>query len=332
MGLEIQQMANDWYAQIMGETQGPLTSAQVKQLARIGQIATDTLLKRGENGTWVSADQVQGLFAPSARTNGHTPPAPPVQPPPHDRNGGSPKLPVAKESMPFVKPKVASTRRRKQGGLFAGIVYAIDPMFERYLTPWIIRCTWGLVLLAAVLAMGFFVFVDGLVLANAQPDRSAVALAEMDVNEARALVHEIEEMRERWKRQASPSGRDYSRSEPYDSSESNSRPEVSKVDALDEAKTRLAIAEKRLADAIANAPTKWQAAMELAPGQALLLALQSIACILAVLWLRVLLESGIVLFNIVTKLGSIDDRLAVMNRRETAGPAQPPAEPVASTA
>ena len=48
------------------------------------------------------------------------------------------------------------------------------------------------------------------------------------------------------------------------------------------------------------------------PAQALLYAIQLIGCVIAILWVRVILEIGVVLFNIVTKLGSIDSHLAGM--------------------
>lgn len=53
-----------WYFQVMGEEHGPVSSAQLKALARSGRISQDTFVKKGPDGNWVSAASVQGLFDP----------------------------------------------------------------------------------------------------------------------------------------------------------------------------------------------------------------------------------------------------------------------------
>ena len=55
-------MTSEWYYQIMGETIGPVTGAEMKGLLEEGSIALDALVRRGE-GNWVFADRVTGLFA-----------------------------------------------------------------------------------------------------------------------------------------------------------------------------------------------------------------------------------------------------------------------------
>ena len=55
-------MPVSWHYQVMGETIGPLTSKQVRELAKNGTITRDTLLRNREEGKWVLADRVKGLF------------------------------------------------------------------------------------------------------------------------------------------------------------------------------------------------------------------------------------------------------------------------------
>ena len=56
-------MAQDWFYQIMGTECGPLSSFELKQLAQIGKISPDTLVKKGASGNWVLADKVKGLLS-----------------------------------------------------------------------------------------------------------------------------------------------------------------------------------------------------------------------------------------------------------------------------
>ena len=46
----------------MGETIGPLTSKQVREFAKNRTITRDILLRKREEGKWVLADRVKGLF------------------------------------------------------------------------------------------------------------------------------------------------------------------------------------------------------------------------------------------------------------------------------
>jgi hypothetical protein len=49
------------YTKVMGETQGPFTSIELKQLARSGKLLPDSFVRSGTTGDWVSADRVRGL-------------------------------------------------------------------------------------------------------------------------------------------------------------------------------------------------------------------------------------------------------------------------------
>jgi hypothetical protein len=62
------EMPADWYYRTMGETHGPFTSIQFRQLAQERAISPLTDVRRGVDGDWVSAQRVQGLFDNVAST------------------------------------------------------------------------------------------------------------------------------------------------------------------------------------------------------------------------------------------------------------------------
>jgi TM2 domain-containing membrane protein YozV len=55
-------MAQEWYVDHKGKTVGPFESSQLKQLAKTGKIDRTTKIRRGDEGRWVDATKVQGLF------------------------------------------------------------------------------------------------------------------------------------------------------------------------------------------------------------------------------------------------------------------------------
>ena len=58
-------MSAEWFYQIMGEIHGPFNSTQLKQAAERGTIERDTQVRRGEDGEWVLAERIGGLFSES---------------------------------------------------------------------------------------------------------------------------------------------------------------------------------------------------------------------------------------------------------------------------
>lgn len=56
-------MSRNWYVEHKGKTVGPVTSSQLKQLASTGKIHGETRLRLGDEGNWVHAVKVKGLFA-----------------------------------------------------------------------------------------------------------------------------------------------------------------------------------------------------------------------------------------------------------------------------
>src|SRR4051812_48107780 len=64
-------MANEWFYQVMGVTEGPVSPSELRRLAQEGRIDSSTLIRKGVDGDWMYADRVKGLFEPG-----------PAQPPP----------------------------------------------------------------------------------------------------------------------------------------------------------------------------------------------------------------------------------------------------------
>ena len=56
-------MASQWFYQAMGKSVGPVSSAQLQNLAQRGTITIETPVANAPNGPWVPAARVKGLFA-----------------------------------------------------------------------------------------------------------------------------------------------------------------------------------------------------------------------------------------------------------------------------
>jgi membrane protein YdbS with pleckstrin-like domain len=56
-----------WYVRVGGKVHGPLDSAKIKELAACGKINETTDISRGDNGPFVAAGKVKGLFASTAK-------------------------------------------------------------------------------------------------------------------------------------------------------------------------------------------------------------------------------------------------------------------------
>src|SRR5215213_3989590 len=55
-------MATEWFCKIMGEEWGPMSAEELVAIARRGRLTRDDNVKRGNQGTWVRAEVVRGLF------------------------------------------------------------------------------------------------------------------------------------------------------------------------------------------------------------------------------------------------------------------------------
>ncbi|MEZ5941409.1 MAG: DUF4339 domain-containing protein, partial [Planctomycetaceae bacterium] len=74
-------MAANWHYAKGGEKHGPITSAQLKELAAKGQLSPDDLVWREDMKEWRKASTVKGLFPEQASTTS------PPPPPPSSKNG-----------------------------------------------------------------------------------------------------------------------------------------------------------------------------------------------------------------------------------------------------
>ena len=60
-------MASEWFYQVMGKQVGPVSSAELRNLAERGTISTETPIANVPTGPWVPATRVKGLFAAVGR-------------------------------------------------------------------------------------------------------------------------------------------------------------------------------------------------------------------------------------------------------------------------
>jgi membrane protein YdbS with pleckstrin-like domain len=68
-------MAGEWYLLIGGKKRGPLTAAQLHQLAKQGDITPASQVARNPDGPWVPANRVKGLFSPSSLDSANVAPS-----------------------------------------------------------------------------------------------------------------------------------------------------------------------------------------------------------------------------------------------------------------
>ena len=59
---ECRLMASEWFYQVMGDEVGPISIAELRDLAKRGVISSDTLVKEAPDGGWILAERMQGLF------------------------------------------------------------------------------------------------------------------------------------------------------------------------------------------------------------------------------------------------------------------------------
>lgn len=59
-----------WYCRLMGDELGPLTSAQLLEMARSRKLTPEDYVRKGAEGAWVGAYRVKGLFDEDASASG----------------------------------------------------------------------------------------------------------------------------------------------------------------------------------------------------------------------------------------------------------------------
>jgi hypothetical protein len=77
-------MASGWFYQAMGKQIGPISGAQLRDLAQRGAISPDTLVRKAPGSNWVLAERVRGLFSVSNPS-----PTSPVGPTPKPATGAN---------------------------------------------------------------------------------------------------------------------------------------------------------------------------------------------------------------------------------------------------
>ncbi len=94
-------MASEWFVQVRGTEVGPLGAGELRQLARQRRFATTDLVRKGKDGRWIAAAEIEGLFDDVARP----PPAiaPAVIPP------ASPSTVAVVSPMPRAAPEPCAT-------------------------------------------------------------------------------------------------------------------------------------------------------------------------------------------------------------------------------
>jgi hypothetical protein len=59
-------MTTQWYCELMGKVEGPLTSVQLLQKVKLGEITQDTPIRKNDS-KWFPAIEVNGLFEAAFR-------------------------------------------------------------------------------------------------------------------------------------------------------------------------------------------------------------------------------------------------------------------------
>ncbi len=77
-------MASQWFYQAKGERVGPISGAELRNLAQRGAISAQTPIANTPGGPWVPASQVRGLFAAPSGTPSSTPATETAQVASHD--------------------------------------------------------------------------------------------------------------------------------------------------------------------------------------------------------------------------------------------------------
>ena len=90
-------MAAEWFYLVLDEEFGPVSSAELKALAADGDVASDTLVRKGPEGKWVLAGKVRGLCVPTVRLSSERKPPQPRRIP-----GGAPARSETNSRVPRV--------------------------------------------------------------------------------------------------------------------------------------------------------------------------------------------------------------------------------------
>lgn len=101
-------MGVQWYYQSKGRTVGPVSGRELKEHAGWGLVKQGTLVRKGEDGKWVAASRVKGLFSEP----------PPPEPPVTYSSGSGPEVEPRKSAQPGFKkePPLLKPQKNKPPG------------------------------------------------------------------------------------------------------------------------------------------------------------------------------------------------------------------------
>ncbi len=133
-------MADDWFVKFGSDVHGPMTSAQLRMLARKGVIKPGLPVRRGQS-KWVAASQVRGLFGPSTNERTTelrkpaTPPPEAAKPAPEPIAPTTPDAapeppPVLWQSLGFVPDDAPAASRETEAEAEEGLALPIDLHLE----------------------------------------------------------------------------------------------------------------------------------------------------------------------------------------------------------
>jgi hypothetical protein len=132
--------AAQWYYARDGRQSGPVTSAQLRALAKAGELSSSDLVWKEGFAAWVPASQIRGLLPPDALGNGE--PAP---------DGAPPDWSQAKEALNQAAQTVGIALHRSRegfdryhaavaGGFWDDLLSGIRRTFPASLIDWLSRC------------------------------------------------------------------------------------------------------------------------------------------------------------------------------------------------
>jgi hypothetical protein len=99
---------DSWYCEVLGERTGPLSSAQLRELAASGFLTPDVPVRKGIEGNWVPASRVRGLFVEASAAKQEVP-SPQAEPPSRPPTGNDLRAKREKSSAKPARPPAGET-------------------------------------------------------------------------------------------------------------------------------------------------------------------------------------------------------------------------------
>jgi tetratricopeptide (TPR) repeat protein len=119
-------IASEWFYQAVGKQVGPISGAELRNLAQRGTISRGTLVKNTPDGIWLPAERVNGLFVVSNKT----PPPMPV---------GATAQPISRSNVVADEPSGLNTATKVVMGVCGAVCMIVLGFFVWFVA---IRDTW----------------------------------------------------------------------------------------------------------------------------------------------------------------------------------------------